>query len=536
MAQLSDTPCRNPRTDPARAVLPDGSPVVRIADIIRGRAAATPDRVALIEPDGGTTTYAELDVESNRVAQALLASGVGVGDRVTFIGANGPQFLAVVYGASKVGAIASAVNNRLAGPEVSAILADSEPTVVVLGEAEAQLRAVVAAVPSVRTFVALEPADGEVGYRDWLADHLPRDPGCRADPDATAILMYTSGTTGTPKGIELSGNNFGHALAVLCYDVGLGVESVQMAPIPFFHIAGLGVALVGGIAGSALLLDSRSDPDELRRMLLEHRVTHATLVPTLIQRLVDLPETASSDWSALEYILYGAAPIPMPVIERATRVIGCKFMQSYGLSESTGGFTALWPEDHFPPEDKDIRRTSVGRPMPGQSVRIVDPVTLDDVGPHELGEVLVGGPRVMKGYWRRPEPTAEAVLPGGWLRTGDGATFDEDGFVYLHARLKDMIVSGGENIYPAEVESALSGHPDIVEVAVVGIESDRWGESPMAVVVTAPGSALTEAAVVDYARTRLARFKCPTVVRFVDALPRTASGKIRKVELRESVV
>lgn len=249
-----------------------------------------------------------------------------------------------------------------------------------------------------------------------------------------------------------------------------------------------------------------------------------------------MPETASSDWSALGYILYGSVPIPMPVIERATTVIGCRFMQSYGLSESTGGFTALWPEDHFPPEDKDIRRTSVGRPMFGQAVRIVDPVTLDDVGPHELGEVLVGGPWVMKGYRRRPEPTAATVLPGVWLLTGDGATFYEDGYVYLHARLGDMIVSGGENVRPAEVESALSGHPDIVEMAVVGIESDRWGESPMAVVVTTPGSKLAEAAVIDYARTSLARFKCPTAVCFVDALPRTASGKIRKVELRESVV
>jgi long-chain acyl-CoA synthetase len=271
------------------------------------------------------------------------------------------------------------------------------------------------------------------------------------------------------------------------------------------------------------------------RLLVDRKVTHAAVVPTVLQRLLALPECKTADWSALSYVVYGASPIPLPVLREATEIIGCSFLQSYGLTESTGGFTLLGPADHVPEEALAHRLRSAGRPMAGSPVRVVDPVTLADCPVGERGEVLVSGSRIMKGYWRKPEQTAEVILPGGWLRTGDGGSFDADGFLYLHDRLKDMIVSGGENVYPVEVESVMTGHPDVAEVAVVGVASADWGESPYAVVVLRPGAQLSDTELIAWTRDRLAHFKCPVGVSFVASLPRTASGKLQKQAIKASL-
>jgi acyl-CoA synthetase (AMP-forming)/AMP-acid ligase II len=485
----------------------DGSRVLSVADVIRRRAAATPDLTAMIEP-GRTTTFADLDRRSNQVAQALIARGVAPGDRVAFIGANSPLFLEVLYGATKAGAIATAVNNRLAPPEIAAILADAAPAALVVDD------------PGLASGPALT-GDG------WFADASTVDPLVPRGPDDTAVIFYTSGTTGLPKGIMLSGDNLGQALATMHYDMDLTTDSVAMAPIPYFHISGLGLALVANLNGAALLLETATDHDGLVTLLSERRVSHAAVVPTILQTLLNLPRTHETDWSALKYLVYGAMPIPLPVIRQATEVFGCRFIQSYGLTESTGGVTVLWPDDHF--VEKRLR--SVGRPMPGVEVKVVDPVTLAPLPPGRRGEVLIGGGHVMRGYWRRPEETA-ATIVDGWVRTGDGGSFDEDGYLYLHDRIKDMIVSGGENVYPAEVESVLTGHPAVAEVAVVGVPSDRWGESPVAVVVPRTGATVDEAEVIAWCRERLAHFKCPVAVHVVEALPRNASGKLLKHVLR----
>ena len=220
---------------------------------------------------------------------------------------------------------------------------------------------------------------------------------------------------------------------------------------------------------------------ELRSFLVEERVSHAVLVPTLLQTLLTEPGVHEADWSRLRYVIYGSSPIPRPVIEEATRVFGCDFIQSYGLTETTGGMTVLDGADHLDPDERRLR--SAGRAFRTAEVRVVDPVTLEDVAPGARGEVLVRGPMVMKGYWRNPEATSAALTEDGWLRTGDGGSVDADGYLYLHDRLKDMIVSGGENVFPAEVESVMTGHPEVAQVAVVGVTSARWGESPLAVVV-----------------------------------------------------
>ncbi|MFF3438742.1 AMP-binding protein [Streptosporangium sp. NPDC002721] len=520
-------------SDADYALHADGSRVERLADILRRRAAATPDLPAVIEP-GGVTTFADLDARSSRVARALLADGVGEGDRVAYIGANAPSFLEVLYGAAKVGAIATAVNNRLAPAEVAQILGDAEPSVLVLGSGDGGLAPEQGAVPSLARVVTVDGDPGTTPYEDWLDGHPADDPGVLADPGSTALIFYTSGTTGLPKGIMLSGRNLGQALATMHYEIGLDETSVAMAPIPYFHISGLGLAMVAAVNGAALLLEHATAPEELRDLLISRRVSHAALVPTLIQRLVALPGVREYDWSALKIVVYGSSPIPLPVIRAATESIGCRFLQSYGLTESTGGVTVLRPDDHLPGPGLEGRLLSAGHPMHGVPMRVVHPETLEDLGPGERGEVLIGGGHVMAGYWRRPAETAATILPGGWLRTGDGGSFDADGYLYLHDRIKDMIVSGGENVYPAEVESVLTGHPSVAEVAVIGVPSDRWGEVPHAVVVRRPGTEpVTAERLISWTRERLAHFKCPAGVSFVDALPRNASGKLLKTRLRE---
>ena len=519
------------------ALLPDGSPLLRLPDILRANAIATPDAPAIIEADR-VTTFAELDLLANRVANALARDGVRAGDRVAFIGGNSPAFLAVLYGAAKLGAIPTALNNRLAPGEVSAILADAEPSAVVVGagdEHHVSVAVTVSGVLRVVTVAGGPSAHGATDWDQWLIDAATTDPGAQQRAEDTAVIFYTSGTTGPAKGIELTGRNIGIALTPLQTIIQLDRSSVATAPIPFFHIAGIGLALVATLNGSALLLESAATLPGLVDLWQRRRVTHAVVVPAVLQVLVNTPAVLDADFSALQYLIYGAAPIPVPVLTRATEIFGCSFVQSYGLTESTGGITILTPEDHRPAPGLENRLRSVGRPLPGSQVRIVDPGTLEDVPVGQRGEVLIGGDLVMKGYWRRPEATEAALLPGGWLRTGDGGSLDQDGYLFLHDRVKDMIVSGAENIYPAEVESVLSGHPDIAEIAVVGVPSERWGESPFAVAVARPGTSPTAGEIIEWARMRLAHFKCPIGVQFVEALPRTASGKLRKAALRESL-
>ena len=498
------------------ALLADGSPVLRLEDVTRARAAATPDLVAVAAPSGDVT-FAGLDDLASRVAQALLRDGVRPGDRVAYLGENSADLLAVLYGAAKAGAIPTALNTRLAEPEYVHILGDADPAVMVLGPAHVHL-------------AGLAPGHAVTDLLGWLGDVPAEDPGHARDPHDTALMFYSSGTTGRPKGIELTGSNLGHAMAPMTQTCGLDLGSVATAPVPFFHVAGLMLAMSSTVAGSTLLLRNPSSMAELRSFLVEERVSHAVLVPTLLQTLLAEPGVHEADWSRLRYVIYGSSPIPRPVIEEATRVFGCDFIQSYGLTETTGGMTVLDGADHRDPDERRLR--AAGRAFRTAEIRVVDAVTLEDVAPGTRGEVLVRGPMVMKGYWRNPEATAAALTKDGWLRTGDGGSVDAEGYLYLHDRLKDMIVSGGENVFPAEVESVMTGHPEVAQVAVVGVPSARWGESPLAVVVRTPGAEVTGEELIAWTRERLAHYKCPTAVEYVDALPLNASGKLLKHELR----
>lgn len=274
---------------------------------------------------------------------------------------------------------------------------------------------------------------------------------------------------------------------------------------------------------------------ELASVWLEYGVTHVVVVPAILQALVGRADVRGRDWSRLRYMTYGASAMTPELLREAQEVFGCRFLQGYGLTETTGGVTLLSPDDHDRADQEPHRLASVGRSLPGSAVAVIDPDTLEVLPPGAHGEVVVGGHQVMRGYWRDPEETASARV-GGWFRTGDVGSFDEDGFLYLHDRLKDMLISGGENVYPAEIERVLSSLPGILDAAVVGVPSRRWGESPFAVVVRAPGSEIDEETVLTHCREQLARFKVPTGVAFVVELPRNATGKVRRGELRRWVL
>jgi long-chain acyl-CoA synthetase len=283
--------------------------------------------------------------------------------------------------------------------------------------------------------------------------------------------------------------------------------------------------------GGRIVQSREPTPASMLDQLVRYRATHAAMVPALIQAIVDAPEAQQADFSALRHVVYGASPITPALLSRAVSVLGAKFNQSYGLTESTGVGTLLRPEDHLGRDTGRLR--SAGRPLPGMEVAVVDALTGDPLPTGVVGEIALRGPALTPGYWNRPADTDAAMLPAGWLRTGDAGSLDADGYLFLRDRIKDMIITGGENVYPAEVEALLAGHPGIAEVAVIGVPSAKWGETPVAVVVPRAGAAPEPAELIGWARERIAHYKCPTAVVLAEALPRNASGKVLKRVLRE---
>lgn len=500
--------------------------VDNVASLLRQSAAATPDEVALRE-ESGDTTYAELDERSNRAANALAAHGVGIGDRIAIVSANTHYFMELVFAAAKLGAIAAPINTRLSAVEIEKLLSTSDPKALFVGAEAADQAPPEGAVPSLA--VQLTPQS----YEELIAGADATDPGYEATADETAILLFSSGTTGLPKGIPLNGRNLSTSL----YGSGdrLKVEGhqISMAPVPFFHVTGLTSALGTIGKGGTLLLKMPNGPKDLMRLLIEEKVTNAVGVPTLIQMLTQLPEAKDADWSHLQYFGYGGAPMPLPVIKAAREILGCELVQGYGLTETSAAVTVLMPEDHVPAPGREKQVGSVGRPLEGVEIKIVDPATREEVPVGERGEVWVRSSRVTPGYWNRPEENERSFTEDRWFATGDGGSVDEEGYLYLHDRIKDMIVTGAENVYPAEVESTLTGHPDVAEVAVIGIPSPKWGESPYAIIVPRPGTNPDADEIIAWSREQIAHYKCPVGVTFTDVLPRNPNGKLLKRVLRD---
>jgi long-chain acyl-CoA synthetase len=496
---------------------------VCVPDVVREHAERRADHIA-IRVGGHGLTYAELDERSSRLAQALRAVGVREGSRVAHLDRTGPEVVELLFATSKLGAVLVPLNWRLASPELKAILADALPRVVFAGEAYADVAADLARKPEL---VVLGDA-----YERLVAAHDAVDPGRRATPAETVVQMYTSGTTGVPKGVLTTHRNLAAAAAsstLWRFDR----DTISMTPLPMFHIGGIGWAYLGLWNGATTILVRDFNPDEVLDTFERERVTNAVLVPTMLQRLTGIEGAAERDYSALRSIAYGASPITTPVLRAALRTFRCPLFGVYGLTESTGGVVQLDPEDHEPDGPREHLLRAAGKPLPWVELRVVDPDTGTDRARNEIGEVWLRAPNVMAGYFERPQETAAALTPDGWLRTGDGGFLDDDGYLFLTDRIKDMIVSGGENVYPAEVEEALAHHPDVAEVAVIGVPDERWGETVKALIVARSGSTPTADELVAFARERLAGYKLPRSIELVDDFPRTPTGKVLKRELRD---
>jgi long-chain acyl-CoA synthetase len=509
--------------------------IAAISEIIRTYGETRPDAVAL-DVDGGSITFGELDRRSSQAAQALRAAGVGAGDRVAFIDKNGAEWFVVAFGLAKLGAVNVAVNWRLAPAEMAQIIDDAQAQVVIVGpDFLEHVEKIEGGLERVHTIVAIGGHERWPDFDSWISAHAAEDPGVPATGDDLAFQLYTSGTTGLPKGVMLTNDNLFSGIARISDQWRLTADSVNLAMMPLFHIAGAGWAMVGLYHGCRTVVLRDIDPAQILQVIPRYRVTNAFMVPAVIQFLLMTPGVESTDFSSLRTLVYGASPITDKVLVTGIETFGCEFIQVYGLTETTGAITQLDGDEHDPEGRPHLLR-SCGRPYPWVEMRAVD-ATGADVPAGEVGELWTRSHQNMAGYWNNPSATAEAVTPDGWFRTGDAGYIDADGYIYLHDRVKDMIVSGGENVYPAEVENVLMKHPAVDDVAVIGVPDERWGEAVKAIVVLSPDAGVSadeiEADLIAFARDSLAGYKLPKSVDVTDVLPRNPSGKLLKRELRE---
>lgn len=504
-----------------------------VGDIPRHHAGLRPEATALVF-EGRRSSFARWNDRCSQVANALIRDGAGPGARVVFFAKNSDWYYEAYVGATKANAVLVAVNWRLAPPEVAYIVRDSGAGVLMVGpEFLPLIRQILPELPQVRRIIVMGEggADG-IGWEDWLADAPATDPLLPTMAEDVAIQLYTSGTTGHPKGVMLTNGNVLEAMKAA--EIGTyghwlpGVDRLIMC-MPNFHVAGSNWGMFGLSVGAAIHILPEVDPAKILATIERERITRALFVPAVVLFLVQHPAAKTTDVSSLKTILYGAAPIPLDLLRSAMAMFDCDFVQGYGLTETCGAAICLPPADHDPAGSPRMR--SCGKPLPGVEVRIVDALGRE-LPPGEVGEIVTRSALNMLGYWGRPDETAK-TLRDGWLHTGDAGYTDADGYVYIHDRVKDMIVSGAENIYPAEVESALYGHPAIADVAVIGVPDDRWGEAVKAVVVLKPGASADAAEIIAFARQRIAAYKAPKTVDFADSLPRNPSGKLLKRELRK---
>jgi fatty-acyl-CoA synthase len=497
---------------------------VNIGELMTRRALLTPRREGLVCGDI-RRSYGELNERANRIANAMLRLGVGHGDRVAVLALNEPEYYDLLFGLGKIGAILVPINYRLAGPEVEFILSDSGARVFVFGEDfKDTVDAIRRQIPAKELIAISDDApEWATSYESMIGDSSAAEPVLRGGDDDTLTILYTSGTTGRPKGAELSHSYYFWSSLNLMSTLGVEIGDTPLVALPLFHIGGLAGPPWFVYQGAKTVLLRSLDPKRFLELLGEEKVSGFGSVPALLDFLKLVPDFDTYDWSSVKVILVYAAPVPVTLIEEYAAT-GIEVRQLYGLTEcNTGSVLAA--------EDALSKVGSCGTPFFHTEVRVVDE-NGRDVAPEEKGEVLLRAPNMMTSYWNRPEDTA-ATLKEGWLHTGDIARMDEDGYLYIMDRKKDMIISGGENIYPAEVEDSLLAHPKVADVAVIGYRDQKWGEAVKAIIVVKAGEELTENQLIEWCQGRIGRFKIPKQVIVTDAIPRTPTGKILKRVLRE---
>ncbi|MFZ4604734.1 MAG: fatty acid--CoA ligase [Caulobacter sp.] len=507
-----------------------------LAQVARYHARERGDSTALVF-EGRTSSFADFDRRTNQVANALKAAGLSKGQRITYIGKNSDHYFELLFGAAKVGVVMTPIGWRLAPPEVAYIISDSAAPLVFVGpELIGQVEAVAAHLDVRPQVIAME-ADGAGDYplfEVWRDAAPATDPGVEITAGDVAVQLYTSGTTGKPKGAMLThanilGGRRQAAEANMPWN-SWSPDDVSLVAMPVAHIGGTGWGIVGLFNGAKGIVAREFDPFRVLDFIEQDRISKMFMVPAAMQIVVRQPRAREVDYSRLKYILYGASPIPLDLLRECMEVFGCGFCQQYGMTETCGTIVYLPPEDHDPAGNARMR--AAGLPMPGVELKIIDEAG-GTLPPNTVGEVATRSVANMAGYWNLDAATRATIGEDGWLRTGDAGYLDEDGYLFIHDRVKDMIISGAENIYPAEVESAVYGHPAVAEVAVIGIPDDKWGEAVKAVVALKPGATADAEDIIAFARTRIAAFKAPKSVDFIDALPRNASGKILRRELRD---
>ncbi len=500
-----------------------------IGDLSRVNARRYPDKIALLHGERALT-YRQLDQRSNRLAHALLASGVQPGDRVALLAFNCLDFAVITQGVAKAGAILVPLNFRLSANEIADMLRDASPAVIIIeagfGPALAQACVELESPPRVVLLDGAADLAGGVVLDEWVASHPESQPGVEVDPAGPCVIMYTSGTTGAPKGVLVSHEAYFRMYMATAIETRLTREDLFLMAVPMFHAAGMNMMLHQALfLGAAGVIHRGSfDPEAIFRLIEQHRLTMAVLVPTVIGIMAQHPRRRDYDLSSLRTVFYGSMPMPRAVLDAALDAFpNVRFNQLYGSTES-GMLGALTWEEHAE------HAHMTGREALLSEMRIVDERG-QDVGIGEIGEVIGRQQCGMLGYWRNPRATAETVR-GGWIHTGDLARREEDGFFTVVGRLKEMIISGGENIYPVEVERVLAEHPAIREVAVLGVGDPLYGESVCAAVVFHPGERASVEELDELCRSRLAGYKRPRRYEVLDALPRNASDKVQKHRLR----
>jgi acyl-CoA synthetase (AMP-forming)/AMP-acid ligase II len=480
-------------------------------------------------------TYAEAEREVNRVANAFVAAGLKAGDRVAVLSKNSIEYVFLFYGASKAGVVTVPLNYRLAAPEWSYIVNDAGAKMLLASSGYlGGINRIKGELGTVTSYIAIDGGgEGWAEYAAWQGSQPETAPDRGITDDHDVYQMYTSGTTGRPKGAVLTHGAVTANMEQITLEISGGAGARDLIVAPVYHAAAAITCFSAVVWGGTLYIQEDFNPMEVVRALSEEQVAITTLVPAMIQAcLVYVPDVEKKDYSSLRTIVYGASPIAEDTLRKAVAVFGCDFIQAYGMTETTAVLTLLLAEDHRRAlEDRPDLLLSAGRPMVGTEIKIVDEDD-NELPVGQIGEIAGRGPQLMRGYWNLADESAMA-LRGGWMHTGDAGIVDDLGYVYVQDRVKDMIVSGGENVYPRIVEEVLFKHPAIADAAVIGVPHETWGETVKAIVVLREGQTATPEEIIDFCRDKLGGYERPTSVDFVQNLPRNPTGKVLKRELRE---
>jgi acyl-CoA synthetase (AMP-forming)/AMP-acid ligase II len=507
--------------------------VFTLGDLARFNGVVRANKEALLF-ERRSTSYGEFDNLSNQVANGLIQEGIKFGTRVAFMGKTSDLFFQLVFGCAKSGTVLVGINWRLTHPEVAYILRDSKAEILFVGpEFWTLAERVRAELPTLKRIIAMGSGHPQwQRFEDWRDRYSDGASDVEVTKDDVAIQMYTSGTTGHPKGVQLAHQSFfafrSHPPAPDMDFEQWTEDDVSLVAMPSYHIGGVGWGIAGMRAGSHNIVIREFDPGIVLDIIQKFKITKLFLVPAAMRMVLQHPNALHTNFDSLKYITYAASPIPLGLLREALQVFKCGFVQLYGMTETTGGATYLPPGDHDVAGNERMR--SAGKAFPGVDIKVVD---LDgrEVPPRKMGEICIRSPANMIGYWNLPDTTAQTLIDG-YVHSGDIGYLDEDGYVYVLDRAKDMIVSGAENVSPAEVENVLSMHPAVAEVAVIGVPDKRWGEAVKAIVVVKHGQTLTAVELITFARQSLAGFKVPKSVDFAAELPRNPTGKVLKRELR----